>query len=139
MRRQGRTEEALRSGEEILNVLKNINSKRALYYKASAYNGMGNIFSKVGKYDNSVNMYKQCLTIAYAAKDTLNILNGNNGLGVVYMAVADWETALKYMDNIKALLEADNGKVLQNNKNLNGAYIAALINIGNIESVQLQV
>ena len=136
MRRQGLTEEALRSGEEILNVLKNINSKRALYYKASAYNGMGNIFSKVGKYDNSVNMYKQCLTIAYAAKDTLNILNGNNGLGVVYMAVADWETALKYMENIKALLEADNGKVLQNNKNLNGAYIAALINIGNIESVQ---
>ncbi|MEO7048427.1 MAG: histidine kinase, partial [Ferruginibacter sp.] len=133
---QGLTSEALQADRDAINLLKNLKTREALLYKATAYQSMATVFTEISEYDSSVNMSKQSLSNAYEAKDTFKILAANNSLAVVYMAVADWETALTYEKNIKSLLEQDGGRLLKMKKYLMGLYIGSLINIGIIESVR---
>jgi len=55
-----------------------------------------NQLRKAGNYDQAVNLYNQCLQIATAAKDSLQIGNALNGIGIANDHGGHFEVALQY-------------------------------------------
>ena len=132
---QGFTNEAVKIYTEGINSLNNNNSREALQAKSGMYLSLGTTLRVAGRYDVSLQAVQTGIEIAYRIKDTTLILNANNNIGTIYMAIADWQTALAYMQANKALLELNGSRLLKKESFLREVYAGALLNIGNIQSV----
>jgi tetratricopeptide (TPR) repeat protein len=129
---QGQNKNAIVNFEMALNIFNKKLDRRELELKANILKDKGTILNSTGEYDKALELYKKSLDIGYALKDTSIILGSTNCIGVLYMAIADWQTALKYMQKITAILERDSLQNANKNYKVQGVYISSLVNTGNI-------
>ncbi|MBV6504991.1 MAG: hypothetical protein ILNGONEN_00547 [Syntrophorhabdaceae bacterium] len=63
----------------------------------------GNTLKTLGNYEEAETVLKQAITLAYTEKDTFNLIDCQNSLGVMFQELEEYDLALDYYDQARSL------------------------------------
>lgn len=88
-----KTKEALRYGNEALNLATKLNYKRGI---AASYNNIGAIYDYIGRTKDAIDYFFKAYTIKKEINDSKGLASTLNNLGVIYKRDGDYNKAMKY-------------------------------------------